>query len=68
LQGCGPRRKPESEGKSEGMNPHSPKGVSILGIGVPVDSRIFIEYLQGSKPNGLKSFFIPLEISWNVDV
>jgi len=43
LQGCGPRGKPESEGTSEGMNPHAPKGASILGIGVLVDSRIFIE-------------------------
>jgi len=27
-----------SEGKCEGMNPHTPKGTSILGVGVPVDS------------------------------
>jgi hypothetical protein len=45
-----------SEGKCEGMNPHTPKGASILGVGVSVDSRIFKEKLQGSKPSGLRSF------------
>jgi hypothetical protein len=44
-----------SEGKYEGMNPHTPKGVSTLGVGVLVDSQIFRERLQGSKPNGFKS-------------
>ncbi len=47
---------PESVGKCEGMNPHTPKGASILGVGVSVDFRIFIKRLQGSKLNGLKSF------------
>jgi len=37
LQGCGPKRKPKSEGKCEGMNPHTPKGASILGVGVSMD-------------------------------
>ncbi len=32
---------PESVGKCEGMNPHTSKGTSTLGIGVLVDSRIF---------------------------
>jgi len=41
-------------GKCEGMNPHTPKGVSTLGIGVTMDSRIFRERLQGSKLNELK--------------
>jgi len=41
LQGCGPRGKPESEGKCEGMNPHTLKGASTLGGGVPVDSQMF---------------------------
>ncbi len=44
-----------SEGKCEGMNLHTPKGVSTLGVGVSVDSQIFRERLQGSKPNGFKS-------------
>jgi hypothetical protein len=46
---------PKSVGKCEGMNPHISKGASILGVEVPVDSRIFREKLQGSKLNGLKS-------------
>jgi len=45
---------PGSVRKCEGMNPHTPKGVSTLGVGVPVDSQIFRWKLQGSKPNGLK--------------
>jgi len=56
LQGCRPRGKPKSEEKCEGMNPHTPKGVSILGGGVLVESQMFREQLQGSKPNGLKSY------------
>ncbi len=32
-----------SVGKCEGMNLHTPKGASTLGIGIPMDSRIFIE-------------------------
>jgi len=56
LQGCGPRGKPKSEGKCEGMNPHTPKEASTLGVEVPVDFQIFKEQLQGSKPNGLRSF------------
>jgi len=54
LQGYRPRGKlgvrpqvPGSVGKCEGINPHTPKGVSTLGIGVPMDSRMFIEQLQG---------------------
>jgi hypothetical protein len=37
------------------MNPHTPKGASTLGIGVLLDSRMFRERLQRSKPNGSKS-------------
>jgi hypothetical protein len=53
-------KKPGSEGKCEGMNPHTPKRASTLRVwssefGIPVDSRIFRGRLQGSKPNGLKS-------------
>jgi hypothetical protein len=49
-------RKPGSEKKCEGMNLHTPKGASALGVGILVDSRMFKERLQGSKPNGLKSY------------
>jgi hypothetical protein len=41
-------------GKCEGMNPHTPKGTSILGVRILV-SRIFKEKLQGSKLIGLKN-------------
>jgi hypothetical protein len=37
------------------MNPHTPKWVPTLEIGVPMDSRIFWERLQRSKLIGLKS-------------
>jgi hypothetical protein len=32
---------PRSVGKCEGMNPHTPKGASTLGVGVLADSQIF---------------------------
>jgi hypothetical protein len=41
--------------KCEGMNPHTPKGGSTLGIWILVDSWIFRGWLQGSKPNTLKT-------------
>jgi hypothetical protein len=37
----GQERKLRSERKCEGMNPHTPKGASTLGVGVPVDSQMF---------------------------
>jgi hypothetical protein len=36
------------------MNLHTPKWAPILGVGVPMDSWIFWEQLQGSKLIGLK--------------
>ncbi len=39
----------------EGIGPHTPKGTPTLGVGVSMDSQMFREWLQGSKPNGLKS-------------
>jgi hypothetical protein len=36
------------------MNPHTPKGTPTLGVGVPVDFRIFRKWLQGSKLIGLR--------------
>jgi len=44
-----------SVGECEGMNPHTPKWAPTLGIKVPMDSWIFREQSQGSKPIGLKS-------------
>jgi len=53
---AGQKRKPGSERKCEGMNLHTPKGASTLGVGVSVNFRMFIERLQRPKFNGLKSF------------
>jgi hypothetical protein len=37
------------------MNPHAPKWALIFGVGFPMDSWIFREQFQGTKPIGLKS-------------
>jgi hypothetical protein len=58
ARGCkvvGPRRKPGSARECEGIDPHTPKGTPSLGVGVPVDSWMFKERFQRSKPNGLMS-------------
>jgi hypothetical protein len=48
----------ESARKCWGIDPHTPKGIPTLGVGVPVDFWMFKEQLQGSNPNGLKIFYI----------
>jgi len=50
----GQERKPKSERKCEGMNPHTFKGASTLGVKVPMDSQMFRERLQGPKFNVLR--------------
>jgi hypothetical protein len=45
---------PKSAKECEGMNSHTPKWTPILGIGVPMDFRIFKGKLKGSKPIELK--------------
>jgi hypothetical protein len=47
---------PESVKECEGIDLHTPKGTPTLGVGVPVDFRMFKERFQGSKSNGLKSY------------
>jgi hypothetical protein len=47
---------PGNARECEGIDPHTPKGTPTLGVRVPMDSQMFREQLQGSKPNGLKSF------------
>jgi len=42
---------PRSVGKCEGMNPHTPKWVPTLRVGVLMESQIFREVFQG--PNSL---------------
>ncbi len=49
-------RASESARECEGISLHTPKGTPTLRIRVPVNSQMFREQLQGSKPNGLKSF------------
>jgi hypothetical protein len=46
---------PGNVGECEGMNPHTPKWILTLRVGVPMDYRTFRERLQGSKPIGLRS-------------
>jgi len=45
----------KSVGECERMNLHTSKWASTLGVGVPMDSQIFKEQLQNSKPMRLKS-------------
>jgi hypothetical protein len=45
-----------SVGECERMNPHTPKGVLTLEVGIPINFQIFKEQLQGSKPIKLRSF------------
>jgi len=47
---------PRSAKECEGKNPHTPKWIPMLEVGIPVDSWMFGEWLWGSKPNGSKSF------------
>jgi hypothetical protein len=49
------------------MNPHSPKWIPALGVGVSMDSRIFRESLQG-QTHYIKDFLIPLYSSWKLDI
>jgi hypothetical protein len=47
---------PKNVGKCEGMNLHTPKWAPTLGVGVPMDSQIFREQWQGSKPIRLMNY------------
>jgi hypothetical protein len=58
----------ESAKECEGIDFHIPKGTPTLGIGIPMDSRMFRKQFQGVKTQWIKEVFISLEISWNVDV
>jgi hypothetical protein len=48
---------PRSAKECEGIDSDIPKGTPTLGVGVPVDSQMFKEQFQGSKPNGSRNFF-----------
>jgi hypothetical protein len=46
---------PRNVGECERMNPHTPKWVPTLGVGIPMDFWIFVEPLQRSKFIGSKT-------------
>jgi hypothetical protein len=48
-----------SVGKCEGINPHTPKWVPILRVGIPMDPQTFKEQFQGTKLIGLKISLYP---------
>jgi len=63
LQGRGPKgspgvtsETPRSVGECEGVSLHIPKATLKLGEGVPVDSRNFRKWFEGSNLNGLLRF------------
>jgi hypothetical protein len=55
CKGAGQEGSPRVTSHALGSVGFKPKGAPTLGVGVPVDSRIFREQLHGSKPNELKS-------------
>jgi hypothetical protein len=62
---------PRSARKCEGRDPHTPKAIFTWGVGVPVDSRNFIEQLQRSKPLAWKSYLYhwkALDEGYNFDL
>jgi len=50
------------------MSPHTPKWASTLRVGVPRESQIFREKIEGSKTHWIDDIFIPLKRFRNVDV
>jgi hypothetical protein len=54
---------PGSVGKCEGMNLHTPKGVSTLGVVILVDSQIFEKVIARVKTQQIEKFFILLKSS-----
>jgi hypothetical protein len=62
---------PKSIGKCEGMNPHIPKWVPTLGVGVPMEPRWTPKFSGGNyrvKTHWIEEFLTSLESSWNLDV
>jgi hypothetical protein len=62
------KKKPRSEGKCEGMNPHIPKGASTLGVWSPGGLSNLQRAIAKVKTQWIEEFFISLEIYSNVDV
>ncbi len=55
------KRKPGSEGKCEGMNPHTPKRVPTLGVWNPDGIPSLQRAIAGVKTQWIEKFFISLE-------
>jgi len=56
------KRKPRSEGKCEGMNLHTPKGASTLGVWSPGGLSNLQKAIVGVKTQWIEEFFISLKI------
>ncbi len=52
---------PGSARKCEGIDPHTPKGIPTLGVGVLVDSQNLQRAIAGVKTDCIKDFFISLK-------
>jgi len=59
---------PKSVGKREGMNPHTSKGASTLGVGASVDFQIIQKVISRVKTQWIEKFLISLERPWNLNV
>jgi len=59
---AGQERKPGSERKCEGMNPHTPKGASTLGVWNPSGLPNLQKAIARVKTQWIEEFLIPLEI------
>jgi hypothetical protein len=55
------KRKPESEGKCEGVNPHTPKRASTLGVWSPGGFSNLQRAIVRVKTQWIEEFFILLE-------
>jgi len=55
------KRKPGSEGKCEGMNPHTPKGASTLGVWSPDGLSNIQKTISRVKTQWIEEFLISLE-------
>jgi hypothetical protein len=56
------KRKPRSEGKCGGMNPHTPKGASTSGVWSPGGFLNFQKVIATVKTKWIEKFLISLEI------
>jgi len=55
------KKKPENEGKCEGMNLHTPKGASTLRVWNPNGLPNLQKAIAGVKTQWIENFFISLE-------